>query len=140
MSATSIDDCKIIDLPKIKDPKGSLTFIESEKHIPFKIKRIFYIYDVPTGENRGSHAHYTLKEFIVCVSGSFDVNLDDGKQKKVIHLNRPWRGVLIPPMTWLSYGNFDAGSVCLVAASDFYKADDYIRDYDEFLKTVQLKK
>jgi len=138
--ASSVDQCKVIDLPKINDPRGNLTFIESEKHIPFEIKRVFYIYDVPTGESRGAHAHHTLKQFIICLAGSFDVNVDDGSKKKVIHLNRPWQGVFIPPRIWDSEANFDPGSVCLVLSSDMYNEKDYIRNYDEFLEAVRSNK
>lgn len=140
MVASSIDQCKIIDLPKINDPRGNLTFVESEKHIPFEIKRVFYIYDVPTGESRGAHSHHTLKQFIICLAGSFDVKVDDGRKKKVIHLNRPWQGVFIPPMIWDSEANFDPGSVCLVLSSDMYNEKDYIRNYDEFLEVVRSNK
>jgi len=138
--ASSVDQCKIIDLPKINDPRGNLTFVESEKHIPFEIKRVFYIYDVPTGESRGAHSHHTLKQFIICLAGSFDVKVDDGRKKKVIHLNRPWQGVFIPPRIWDSEANFDPGSVCLVLSSDMYNEKDYIRNYDEFLEVVQSNK
>lgn len=140
MVASSVDQCKIIDLPKINDPRGNLTFVESEKHIPFEIKRVFYIYDVPTGESRGAHSHHTLKQFIICLAGSFDVKVDDGRKKKVIHLNRPWQGVFIPPMIWDSEANFDPGSVCLVLSSDMYNEKDYIRNYDEFLEVVRSNK
>lgn len=139
MIGNRIDDCKIIELPKIKDPRGNLTFLESSNHIPFEIKRIFYVYDVPTGESRGSHAHYKLKQFIICLSGSFDVFLDDGKRKKTVHLNRPWQGLFIPPMIWSSEGNFDQGSVCLVLVSELYDPASYIRDYDLFTKLVNEK-
>jgi len=132
----SIDDCKIIQLPKIVDPRGNLTFLEGSNHVPFEIKRLFYIYDVPTGENRGAHAHHNLKQFIICLSGSFDVFLDDGHQKKIVHLNRPWQGLFIPPMMWASEGNFDPGSVCLVLVSELYDPASYIRDYDYFLKLI----
>jgi len=131
---TSIDDCKIIQLPKIKDPRGNLTFLENKNQIPFEIKRVFYIYDVPTGENRGSHAHRNLKQFIICLSGSFDVFLDDGKCKKTMHLNRPWQGLFVPSMIWSSEVNFDPGSVCLVLVSELYDSTSYIRDYDLFVK------
>lgn len=140
MVASSVDQCKIIDLPKINDPRGNLTFVESEKHIPFEIKRVFYIYDVPTGESRGAHSHHTLKQFIICLAGSFDVKVDDGHKKKVIHLNRPWQGVFIPSMIWDSEANFDPGSVCLVLSSDMYNEKDYIRNYDEFLEVVRSNK
>ena len=129
----SIDLCKIIDLPKIPDPRGNLTFIEGGRHIPFDIKRVFYLYDVPTGEDRGEHAHKELQQFLICLSGSFDVTLDDGRTKSVTKMNRPWRGLYIPPMIWTSEVNFDSGSVCLVLTSDYYNEADYIRDYNEFL-------
>lgn len=128
-----IDNCKIIELPKITDPRGNLTFIESMRHIPFEMKRIFYLYDVPTGEDRGAHAHKALHQFLICLSGSFDVSLADGYASKVVHLNRPWKGLHIPPMIWASEINFDPGSVCLVIASDFYDEADYIRNYDQFM-------
>lgn len=129
---TSLDDCKIIKLPKITDPRGNLSFFEESTNFPFKIRRIFYLYDVPTGESRGAHAHLELHQFLVCLSGSFDVSLDDGVNKKIVHLNRPWEGLYIPQMVWASEINFDAGSVCLVAASEKYIESDYIRNYDDF--------
>jgi len=139
-SYSSIDHCQIIDLPKILDIRGNLTFIESGKHVPFDIKRIFYLYDVPTGKSRGAHAHHKLKQFVICLAGSFDVKVDDGVEKKQIHLNRPWQGLLIPPMIWACEANFDPGSVCLVAVSEFYDEKDYLRNYDEFLEIVRSKK
>lgn len=135
-----IKDCRIIDLPKITDPRGNLTFIESYKHVPFDIKRIFYIYDVPTAENRGAHSHKTLNQFLICLSGSFDVEIDDGLEKSTVHLNRPWKGLHVPPLIWACEINFDPGSICLVAVSDFYDEFDYIRDYNEFLRIVGVKK
>jgi len=125
-----------LSLPKIEDPRGNLTFIENNKHIPFEIKRIFYIYDVPTAESRGAHAHKSLHQFLVCLSGSFDVTIDDGKNKKRIHLNRPWKGLYIPPKIWAAEENFDPGTVCLVLCSNIYIENDYIRDYKEFLKHI----
>lgn len=130
---TTIESCSLLDLPKIYDPRGNLSIVESGIHIPFDIKRVFYIYDVPTGQDRGAHAHKTLHEFLICLSGGFDVEIDDGVSKKVIHLNRPWKGLHIPPLIWAREINFDPGSVCLVLTSDFYDADDYLRDYQEFL-------
>jgi hypothetical protein len=115
------------------DVRGSLTFIEGGKNIPFDIKRVFYLYDVPTGEGRGAHAHRELHQFLICLAGSFDIAVDDGIDRTNIHLNRPWQGVLIPPMIWASEVNFDPGSVCLVLASMLYDEADYIRDYDTFL-------
>lgn len=129
----NIENCTLIELPKISDPRGNLTFIEGNHHIPFEIKRVFYLYDVPTGADRGAHAHKQLHQFLICLSGSFDVSLDDGGQKKTVHLNRPWHGLHIPPMIWAAEVNFDPGSVCLVFASDKYDEADYIRDYAQFL-------
>jgi hypothetical protein len=130
---SQLNDCRIIELPKIADPRGNLSFIEGARHIPFDIKRVFYLYDVPTGEDRGSHAHRSLYQFLICLSGSFDAELDDGRAKTRIHLNRPWKGLLIPPMIWAAEVNFDAGSVCLVLASEVFCEEDYIRDYSAFL-------
>ncbi|QDQ26262.1 WxcM-like domain-containing protein [Chitinimonas arctica] len=132
----SIDLCQIIELPKIHDPRGNLTFIESNNQIPFDIKRVFYLYDVPTASDRGAHAHKTLHQFLVCLSGSFDVAVDDGSNKKIIHMNRPWQGLHIPPMIWASEINFDAGSVCLVLASALYDESDYYRKYEEYLAAL----
>jgi dTDP-4-dehydrorhamnose 3,5-epimerase-like enzyme len=134
----SIERCKIINLPKISDPRGNLTFIESNKHIPFEIKRVYYLYDVPGGETRGGHAHKNLQQLLIAVSGSFDVVVDDGYEKRRYHLNRSYYGLFIPTMIWREMDNFSSGSVCLVLASDFYNEDDYIRDYDEFLKEVRV--
>ena len=130
---TTIDDCTIIELPKITNPRGNLTFVENCRHVPFEIKRVFYLYDVPTAESRGAHAHKTLHQFLICLGGSFDMSLDDGVSQKTVHLNRPWKGLPIPPMIWAAEINFDPGSVCLVLASDKYDESDYYRDYDEFL-------
>lgn len=131
-----IQDCKKIELPKINDPRGNLTYLQDGVGVPFEIKRVFYLYDVPTGENRGAHAHRKLHQFLICLSGSFDVALDDGNDKSIIHLNRPWIGLHIPPLIWAAEINFDPGSVCLVLASEKYEAPEYIRDYNEF-KTIK---
>ena len=136
----TIDSCTLIKLPKIADPRGMLTFVENSKHIPFDIKRIFYLYDVPTGESRGAHAHKTLHQFLICLSGSFDVAIDDGSAKNVIHLNRPWKGLYIPPMIWAAEINFDPGSICLVLTSSEFDESDYYRNYDDFLNARALKK
>lgn len=134
-----VSDCKIIDLPKIVDPRGNLTFLEGGRHVPFDIKRVFYLYDIPTGESRGAHAHKELHQFLICLSGSFDVALDDGTNKKTVHLNRPWQGLHIPPMIWAAELNFDAGSVCLVLASMAFNESDYYRDYDQFLAALKSR-
>ena len=133
----SVENCKIIQLPKISDPRGNLSFIEGEKHIPFDIKRVYYLYDVPGGSDRGSHAHRTLQLFIVAMSGSFDVVLDDGTEKKRFHLNRSYYGLYVCPMMWRDLDNFSSGAVCMVLASTRYDEFDYIRDYDQFLATVK---
>lgn len=129
----SVRDCRIIELPKITDPRGNLSFIEGGQHIPFDIKRVYYLYDVPGGSDRGSHAHKNLHQFIVAMSGSFDVLLDDGKEKKRFHLNRSYYGLYVCPMMWRDLDNFSSGAVCMVLASEHYNASDYIRDYPEFI-------
>lgn len=129
----SVDDCRIIQLPKISDPRGNLSFIESGQHIPFEIQRVYYLYDVPGGADRGSHAHRSLHQFIIAMSGSFDVVLNDGRQTKRFHLNRSYNGLYVCPMMWRDLDNFSSGSVCMVLASSHYNVEDYIRDYDLFL-------
>lgn len=137
----SIADCKIIELPKITDPRGNLSFIEGGQHIPFDIKRVYYLYDVPGGSDRGSHAHRKLHQFIVAMSGSFDVVLDDGKEKRRFHMNRSHYGLYVCPMMWRDLDNFSSGAVCMVLASERYDETDYIRDYEQFLVTAtQLHK
>jgi len=136
----NLSKCKIVDLPKITDNRGNLTFIEGNKHIPFEIKRVYYLYDVPGGEERGGHAHKRLQQFIVAASGSFDIILDDGYERKKFHLNRSYYGVYIPSMIWREMNNFSSGSVCLVLASEYYDEEDYIRKYQEFLQILKMKK
>jgi hypothetical protein len=133
----SIEICKLVDLPKIADPRGNLTFIESGKHLNFDIKRVFYLYDVPGGAERAGHALKTCQQFLIAMSGSFDVVLDDGYEKKRFHLNRSYTGIYIAPMVWRELENFSSGSVCMALASTFYDASDYYRDYKEFLASVQ---
>lgn len=135
----SIDLCKIVDLPKIEAPEGNLTFIEGQNHIPFEIRRVYYLYDVPGGSIRGAHAHKDLWQIMVSMSGSFDVELDDGIRKKQIHLNRSYFGLIICPMIWRRLSNFSSGSVCMVLASELYDENDYIRNYDEFAKLASPK-
>jgi hypothetical protein len=131
-----IEKCQIIELPKIADPRGNLSFIEGGRHIPFEIRRVFYLYDVPGGETRAGHALMKTEQFIIAASGSFDVLLDDGNERRTIGLNRSWKGVYVPPMMWRELVNFSSAGVCLVLASDFYNESDYIRDYDEFFRAV----
>lgn len=133
----TVEDCRIIELPKIQDRRGNLTFIENEKHIPFTIKRVYYLYDVPGGSERGSHAHKQLHQFVVAMSGSFDVVLDDGRQKKRFQLNRSHYGLYVCPMMWRYLDNFSSGAVCMVLASELYCENDYIREYDTFISAVQ---
>ena len=128
----TIEQCKILDLPKIADPRGSLTFIEAGVHIPFDIQRVYYLYDVPGGSTRGGHAHKELKQFIVAIAGSFDVVLDDGTEKRRIHLNRSYNGLYVCPMIWRELDNFSSGAVCMVLASLKYTEEDYLRNYAEF--------
>ena len=125
---------RIIQLPKITDPRGNLSVIEELKDIPFKIERTYWIYDVPGGEKRGGHAYKENEEFIVALSGSFDVVLDDGKEEKVFSLNRSYHGLYIPTMHWREIENFSSGAVCMVLASEHYNESDYIYDYDAFVK------
>jgi len=130
----SLDECRIIELPQIVDPRGNLTFIEGQNQIPFDIKRVYYLYDVPGGAERGGHAHKDLSQLIIAMSGSFDVILDDGENKKRIHLNRSYQGLYICPMIWRELDNFSSGSVCLVLASNLYSEEDYFRNKHEFMK------
>jgi hypothetical protein len=128
----SLSECRIIDLPKITDVRGNLTFVEGTRHIPFEIKRVYYLYDVPGGEARGGHAHRQLQQFIIAANGSFDIALYDGFTTRRVHLNRSYCGLYLPPMIWRELDNFSSGSVCLVLASEFYEERDYIRDHDAF--------
>lgn len=125
-----------IQLPKILDRRGNLSFIEEDNHIPFDIKRVFWIYDVPGGEKRGGHAYKQSEEFIVALSGSFDVTLDDGKTREVVHLNRSYNGLFVPKMVWRELSNFSTNSVAMILSSTYYDPDDYIRNYNDFRKIV----
>jgi len=129
-----MENCKVIELPKTSDPRGNLTFIEGMRHIPFDIRRVYYLYDVPGGAERGGHAHKALSQLIIAMSGSFDVILDDGKEKKRFHLNRSYQGLYVCPMIWRELDNFSSGSVCMVLASNEYDEADYYRDYAEFMR------
>ena len=125
----SVFDCSLIELPKIQNRSGNITPVHNNEEIPFKIKRIFYLYDIPGGIDRGAHAHKECHQFLIAASGSFEVFLDDGKVKKTIMLNQPYRGLHIPPGIWASEINFSSGAICLVLASHTYDEKDYIRDY-----------
>jgi hypothetical protein len=133
----SLKDCKLIDLPKIEDPRGNLTFLQFGRPLPFDIKRVYYLYDVPGGSERGSHAHKNLHQLIIAMSGSFDVVLDDGQENRRFHLNRPYFGLYVCPMMWRMLDNFSSGSVCLVMASAEYDEADYIRDKGHFLNLAK---
>ena len=131
-----VDQCRIVELPKISDPRGNLTFIEGRRHVPFDFQRMYYLYDVPGGADRGGHAHKALHQLIIAMSGSFDVLLDDGRSKKQFHLNRSYYGLYVCPLIWRELNNFSSGSVCVVLASNTYDEEDYYRDYSEFLQAI----
>lgn len=134
MPLATINNCTLVSLPKISDPRGNLTFIESRRHILFEIKRVYYLYDVPGGAERAGHAHKSLRQFLIAMSGSFDVTLDDGKRKKKVHLNRSYVGLNLHPYIWREIDNFSSGAVCLVLASDYFNERDYCRTYTGFLR------
>lgn len=128
----------LIDLPKIVDPRGNLTVAEQMKNVPFDVKRVYWTYDVPGGESRGGHAHKECAEFIIAVSGSFTVTLDDGKgQREDWHLNHPWQGLLVKTGIWRTLEDFSSGAVCLVLASELFDESDYIYEYDDFIEYVK---
>ena len=130
----NISNCKLLKIPKIEDPRGNLSVIENDV-IPFPIKRVYYLYDVPSAAERGGHSHIEQQEFLIALSGSFDVILNDGKDQKTVTLNKPFEGLLITNGIWRELKNFSSGSVCLVVASDVFKEEDYIRDFEDFLKS-----
>jgi hypothetical protein len=128
--------CRLIDLPRIAEPRGNLTFVENGRHIPFDIRRVYYLYDIPGGAERGGHAHRRLQQLLIAIAGSFDVVVDDGRKRQRYHLNRSYFGLYLPPMTWRELDNFSSGSVCLVLASDPYDEADYYRDYQTYLNAL----
>lgn len=132
MNKSTVFDCTIIEMDKHSHEKGNITVVENRKTIPFDVRRVYYLYDIPGGEERGAHAHRKLKQLIVAASGSFDVVLDDGNVKRTFSLNRPYQGLFVIPGIWRELNNFSSGSVCLVLASLEYDENDYIRDYEEF--------
>ena len=133
----TVYDCSIFELPRIKNRAGNITPIHNNLEVPFDVKRVFYLYDIPGGESRGAHAHRKCHQFLIAASGSFEVLLDDGRTKKIIQLNRPYAGLHIPPGIWASEINFSSGSICLVLASQNYDESDYIRSYKEYLGYVR---
>lgn len=139
MTTTTVYDCSMIELSQNLQSNGRITAINGKYDIPFDIERVYYLYDVPSGESRGGHAHKELQQLIVSLSGSFDLIIDDGKNKRVIHLNRPFMGVIMPPGLWRELNNFSSCSICLVLASHVYDEADYIRSYDSFLRYKQSK-
>jgi dTDP-4-dehydrorhamnose 3,5-epimerase-like enzyme len=132
----SLADCRIIELPQVHDPRGNLTYIEAGRHLPFDIRRVYYLYDVPGGSSRAGHGHRTLQQLVIAMSGSFDIELDDGRERRKYHLNRSHYGLYVGPMIWRYIDNFSSGSVCMVLASDFYDESDYFRRYEDFLAAV----
>lgn len=132
-----LSECKIINFPVVHDVRGNLSFIEENRNIPFKIKRVYYLYDVPTGATRGGHAHKALHQVVIALSGSFDIILDDGYNKRTFFLNRPHYGIYIPPRIWRELENFSSNSVALSLVSELYDESDYIRDYETFKRYVR---
>jgi len=133
----NIKQCHIIQLPRITDARGNLTFVEGNRHIPFDIKRVYYLYDVPGGSERAGHAHRQLQQLFIAMSGSFDLHLDDGYTKQTYHMNRSYYGLYVGPMIWRDLDNFSSGAVCMVLASHYYDESDYYRDYQDFIKAVK---
>lgn len=132
MKKISVFDCDLIYLPKIGDRNGNITFVNNNSEVPFEVKRVFYLYDIPGGESRGAHAHKTCHQFLVAASGAFEVLLNDGKVQRQVMLNRPYIGLHIPPGIWASEINFSSGSICMVLTSEEFDEHDYIRDYSEY--------
>lgn len=131
-----LDKVRYLDFPKVCDPRGNLSFIEGGCHVPFAIKRVFYIYDVPGGACRGAHAHKTCTEILIPVAGSFDVHLSDGREERIYHMDTSNRGIMVPPGLWLSTHKYTSGTLCLVLCSDYYEEEDYIRDFDEYCQYI----
>ena len=134
MKTSKVYDCTMIELSKHHAPQGNISVVENNNDVPFEVKRVYYLYDVPGGESRGAHAHRDLEQLIIAASGSFRVTLDDGKCKRSFFLNRPYQGLYVKPGMWRDLEDFSSGAVCMVLASEVYQKEDYIRDYEEFLK------
>jgi hypothetical protein len=133
----TVFDCNIVHFPRIQNRAGNITAVQNSIEAPFDVKRIYYLYDIPGGEDRGGHGHRTLQQIIIAASGSFDIMIDDGRNKKTVHLSRPYFGLHVLPGMWRSISNFSSGAICLVLASGLYDTTDYIRNYDEFLTFVR---
>ena len=131
---SGLQSCRVLDLPKVTDERGSLTFLEAGKAVPFEVRGFFYVYGVPAGQTRGGHAHRTLEQLLVCVSGGLDVDLDDGRERRSVRLDRPWQGLYVPPLVWASQRDMEPGTVYLVLTSAPHDEAEYIRDYGEFRK------
>jgi len=136
MTGGGLKNCRVVNLPRVQDSRGNLTFAQDFDQVPFSIRRVYFLYDVPAGSERGGHAHKSLHQFIVPVAGSFDVQLHDGEKEQTFRMNRPFLGLYVAPMTWRSLRNFSSGSVCLVLASELYDEDDYYREYGAFIKAA----
>lgn len=137
-SKSTVFDCNILHLPKIHNRAGNITPVENHRNIPFKVRRIYFLYDIPGGESRGAHGHRELEQLIIAASGSFDVTIDDGVNKKTVHLNRPYFGLHVKPGIWRDLSNFSSGAICLVLASLPYTEEDYLRNYEQFKAFKQL--
>jgi hypothetical protein len=135
----SVSRCRLIDLPRLEDSRGALTFIESVEHVPFEIKRIYYLYEVPAGQARGAHAHRTLEQLFIAIAGSFEITVDDGQERRTTRLSSPRQGLYLPPILWRDLDDFSAGAVCLVLASAPYVESDYIRDYEQFQGAIRSR-
>jgi mannose-6-phosphate isomerase-like protein (cupin superfamily) len=136
---STLASCRIVHLPRIDDLRGNLSFVEERRHIPFAIRRVYWLYDVPGGATRDGHAYYTLEEFIIAVSGSFDVAIDDGKEQQVVQLNRSYVGLYVPPMVWRRFENFSSNSVALILASQPFSEQDYLCEYQDFIHQGKRK-
>ncbi len=138
-TASPLEKCELLELPKIQDQRGNLTFVEAERHVPFNFKRAYFLYDVPGGSTRGGHAHKSLHQLIIAMSGSFDITLTDGNSCRRFHLNRSYFGLFIPPMVWRDMDNFSSGSVALVLASEYFDENDYYRNFDDYLEARGIR-
>jgi len=137
MRKKTVYDCSIIEMPRMKNRAGNISILENQDNLPFDVMRIFYIYDIPGGEDRGAHAHKECHQFLIAVSGSFEIEMDDGVNKRTVQLNRPYYGLHIPPGIWAAEKGFSSGAICLVLTSQEYCAEDYIREYNDYLNLIK---